>query len=111
MSQKFCFLNDPYLKFLTCPVCQKVLSHPTRVHRCGHTVCYSCCPALFKLCPCCLLIIEQKQVDITATGLVNDLLVKCTVQGCAFQGTFEEFKANHIKNCIYSGKMSEKEGL
>ena len=84
MLENFYFQENPLIKYLICSVCQKVFYLPIRLHRCGHTFCRSCSPDVLKKCPCCLSIIEKKQTDLFAAGLINDLLVRCTVPDCPF---------------------------
>ena len=88
MSLHFTFQENSLLKFLQCPQCSNVLSHPTRLHSCGHTFCESCAPELLSQCPSCLTIIEAKQPDLTAVALISDLQVRCSAPECPFSGSF-----------------------
>jgi uncharacterized protein YbaR (Trm112 family) len=76
------FTNDSFIDMLTCPICQNVLNHATRIN-CSHTFCLTCINTWIKtkvVCPICRTKILKTQIgkDLIAQKIINSMEVKCT---------------------------------
>ena len=90
-------LSNYLVKYLNCRVCLKVLTKPHRLTPCSHTFCEECITG--PNCPFCLNKWEEKQPDLTAAGLVDELTVRCNAEGCPYTGSMEEYMSQHKDKC------------
>ena len=84
------FINDDFIDFLTCVICQNVYNRPSRIS-CGHTFCEACIDSWLKSpqninCPMCRKKVLKQQTgkDLIAEKVINSLSVKCINKGNLF---------------------------